>query len=790
MSYDNRLELAISIDNSQANAAIGQVNHGFESIEKQAVQMASVASRAHMEMGSAAAAHREQVTEASHAVHLLGREIGLELPRAVRRFIGESELLGKVLSSAFNFSVYIAIGQSLFSFVKEIGEKFKWWGESAEEAAKKNDSLTKSIHDQLKELDDYGNKLDQIKKQRDLIGLTGSTKELKSVEQLQSDVSLAKTAYESAQARQNRLALNLMSPEYKIVNGVRQLGGKSIEDAKEYEKVQELTIKTEGEYNEALETLKNATKQLAVTRKDESEEKHKLYTKQFEEMNRYAKEYEKGLERIQSLDNETIQARMQTNAKAEAGLSAATGVAGWVKPTSAQDQIDAGLAKNEAFGKSIIDKAKATADLIKGNESLYESLARQQKDYSGMLAAELAQLDELKAKYADNADAITAIEERKKLLIERTNYDITQDAKSKFEKSAQSIEGFFNRVFLTAKSFSDVMHQLWTQIAGYAISQISKMVAAWFIGQRSMAGGSAGGSIIGAAAGTLPAFSAAAMSGGGNANALGGSWGSSGGGLGSLAGIGTGAIGLSSLALPVVGGLAMAGGLTSNMGAKGGLYAATGLAGISAAGAAGIGGGTIAGLAASLSIPIIGGIIAAGIGIGMLVGWLHKSATEKARQKIKSTYGVDIQSKGVLQQVVELAKQNYGGNLDMAVHSQQVAELVRLYAMTTGQATSGMRSPMSSATFSQSGGSLSYVPSYSNGLPGSGLNGSSIGGSSTTTIIQLDGTATTKLLRGEAVNAIAQNPRAVQSATYKASQGNYGRRQLAALQLAPGSIVS
>jgi len=44
----------------------------------------------------------------------------------------------------------------------------------------------------------------------------------------------------------------------------------------------------------------------------------------------------------------------------------------------------------------------------------------------------------------------------------------------------------------------------------------------------------------------------------------------------------------------------------------------------------------------------------------------------------------------VLQQIVDIAKQSCGGNLDMAIRTQQVRDLIQLYAMSTGQQTKGM----------------------------------------------------------------------------------------------------
>ena len=57
-------------------------------------------------------------------------------------------------------------------------------------------------------------------------------------------------------------------------------------------------------------------------------------------------------------------------------------------------------------------------------------------------------------------------------------------------------------------------------------------------------------------------------------------------------------------------------------------------------------------------------------------------------------------------------------------------------------------------------------------------------------MIHLDGPATTALLRGEAVQAIADNPRAVQGATMSAARSNSGRRQMATLQMSPGLLTS
>jgi hypothetical protein len=192
---------------------------------------------------------------------------------------------------------------------------------------------------------------------------------------------------------------------------------------------------------------------------------------------------------------------------------------------------------------------------------------------------------------------------------------------------------------------------------------------------------------------------------------------------------------------------------------------------------------------------LIGGI--AGFAAGM-VRLFIKGAVEKARQKIKDLYGVDIRDKALLQQIVDTAKQSYGGNLDMAIRTAQIRDLIQLYAMSTGQQTKGMPAQVHPLDLVQKGGSLYQSPVYSNGTALPGMGGlptlDSIGGgvasSAGPVVIQLDGPATTSLLRGEAVNAIASNPRVVAGASLSAARSNAGRRELTSLQLSPGLVTA
>jgi hypothetical protein len=190
----------------------------------------------------------------------------------------------------------------------------------------------------------------------------------------------------------------------------------------------------------------------------------------------------------------------------------------------------------------------------------------------------------------------------------------------------------------------------------------------------------------------------------------------------------------------------------------------------------------------------LGAAIGAGAGfVAGLVRLFVKSAEEKAREKIKALYGVDVSDKAVLKQIVDTAKQAFGGNLDMAIRSQQVRDLIQLYAMSTGQQTKGMPATVHPLDIVQTGGSLYQSPGYSNGtaLPGLGglpaldtiAGGVASGAGLGTTVVNLQIDSKT------VGNVIIQNGRVVAQGAINAMKSNAGRREMIALQLSPGTLV-
>jgi len=161
---------------------------------------------------------------------------------------------------------------------------------------------------------------------------------------------------------------------------------------------------------------------------------------------------------------------------------------------------------------------------------------------------------------------------------------------------------------------------------------------------------------------------------------------------------------------------------------------------------------------------------------------------------------VEIKDKGVLRQIVEMAKQGFGSNLDMAIRTPQIQDLIELYAMSTGQSTGGLPPTMRPVSLVQTGGSLFQQPGFSQGslLPSFG-GLSSIGldrigagnpANAGPMVINITVPGAKEFFEKETVRVVVENPRAVQSAALSAIKANSGRRELTSLQLSPGTLTS
>jgi hypothetical protein len=114
----------------------------------------------------------------------------------------------------------------------------------------------------------------------------------------------------------------------------------------------------------------------------------------------------------------------------------------------------------------------------------------------------------------DAEEAIRTMEQHGQVMDERIirqskeGQDATREAahaqEQMLEATAGKIESFIDRVFLTARSLSDVFHQFLMQTLGSFVKWISQMLASWLTGIRqATAGAGGGGGLLGSLLGGL-----------------------------------------------------------------------------------------------------------------------------------------------------------------------------------------------------------------------------------------------------------------------------------------------
>jgi len=139
---------------------------------------------------------------------------------------------------------------------------------------------------------------------------------------------------------------------------------------------------------------------------------------------------------------------------------------------------------------------------------------------------------------------------------------------------------------------------------------------------------------------------------------------------------------------------------------------------------------------------------------------------------------------------VDMAKSGFGGNIDMAIRSPQIRELIELYSMASGQGMKGLAAKQMPTTMSQSGGYISQMPSYWNGTPYTPPVTQTTGLGGQTVNVQLDPDATREFLNGRMASTIASNPRVVGAAAVESGRQSVSRRQLAAQVLQPSLVLA
>jgi hypothetical protein len=262
---------------------------------------------------------------------------------------------------------------------------------------------------------------------------------------------------------------------------------------------------------------------------------------------------------------------------------------------------------------------------------------------------------------------------------------------------------------------------------------------------------------------------------------------------------GFGQPGLGAAASGILGGALTGYGLATTLGSAnpiGGLIGGAGVgligAGWAQGGAAGLGmdvaGGFIGGAGIGLAIggpfgAAIGAFAGTIAGLGVGIARLFVSTKdEQVRSMIKQVYGVDITDRKIRQQIADLATQRYGGDIRLAVYSNEVADLVRLYALSTGQSQAGLPRPMYGVTMAQSAaGGLQTQAVYSGGA----LVASPYTGTTTTDLqnsllnpsvyVQLNPQQAQSLFEGRVTQVISSNPGTVAAANTAAARSGQSR---------------
>jgi len=236
-------------------------------------------------------------------------------------------------------------------------------------------------------------------------------------------------------------------------------------------------------------------------------------------------------------------------------------------------------------------------------------------------------------------------------------------------------------------------------------------------------------------------------------------------------------------------------------GIAGGLLAQQSLLGSWAGSKKGIVGGAAGGALVGFQLGgPVGAAIGAGVGFGIGLGELIAGVEPKwkqAQRLVKEQYHTSI-NKQTADQIVAIAKSNYGGTVSIAVRSPEVREMLGLYAAGTGQAGSFPQSALSphGGGLTQSGGRLFQSPSYQYGnpyayqssLPAYGGSAGSLpspGTAPTYVSLNVSGANVARFMSGEYVT-----PEFVQAQTDSAYRSNIGRVQTALNLNDAGAIVS
>lgn len=202
----------------------------------------------------------------------------------------------------------------------------------------------------------------------------------------------------------------------------------------------------------------------------------------------------------------------------------------------------------------------------------------------------------------------------------------------------------------------------------------------------------------------------------------------------------------------------------------------------------------------------IGAVIGAAVGGGIAAGKSIFGTTDRqhAKDLVKQVYGMDINN-ATADSIVQIAKQSFGNQIDVAVRSPQVRELLKLYSQATGQKKAEdqfAQSTIHGASLVESNGRLMQQAVYDNGnayayssqlgtyqgvqtsplstyQPNQGVFSGNLS-------INLNGQSAADALEGRVTNVVT--PGFVQGQSLAASNSSIGRASQTRMTLSPSAI--
>ncbi len=215
-----------------------------------------------------------------------------------------------------------------------------------------------------------------------------------------------------------------------------------------------------------------------------------------------------------------------------------------------------------------------------------------------------------------------------------------------------------------------------------------------------------------------------------------------------------------------------------------------------------VGGGALAGAALGSIFPGLGTLAGAAIGaaVGAVAGGirlLFPTLMERVPKEIKRVYGVSIQEPAIIKQIADIISQKYGGSLSVGIYSQEVQDIVRLYAISSGQSQAGLPRQMYGATFAQSqSGGLQVQPVYSGGQliqnPYVGTTTTQFANalaSRNSLYMQLNPQQATQLFAGQVVKVLGDNPGTVAAANTSAARSGTNRTTQGSALMEPLTVT-